>query len=342
MRIVLECHGASDCILGLGHEELAVFHVRTHERWIRLLCNFLNTVAKHVGNRCIGIITDEFEERSLLLTRHGIMLHHEENKIACLLLVLLNADERLSIVRHREIHTLSCIGGRSLDVGEHLLNFVFRAVHIDITHHDDGLEVRSIPFLIVSTEHIVWEVHDHVHGSNRHTLSIFAAWIDVRERTLIHALHGRAAHTPLLVDHTTFLVDFRTLEQEVVAPVVEDEQTRVERTDTCGLHVVDVVNRLIEAGVGVEVLTEFHTDALEIGLELVAWEMSGSVEAHVLKEVGKSALRFLLLHGSHFLCNVEICTLFRPFVMANVVRESVVELTHPHVGVDRQRLHHLL
>ena len=75
-----------------------------------------------------------------------------------------------------------------------------------------------------------------------------------------------------------------------MAPVVKDEQTGVECRFTVCLHIIYIIDSLIERSVGIEVLAKLHTDALQVGLQRVAWIMCRSVEAHVLKEVGKTTL----------------------------------------------------
>ena len=101
-------------------------------------------------------------------------------------------------------------------------------------------------------------------------------------------------------------------------------------------HIIYIIYCLVEAGVGVEVFAELHSDALEVGLEAVAGEVCGSVETHVFQEVGQSALVVVFLHRAHLLCYVEVGTLFGPLVVAYVVGEAVWQPTHLYCGVEGQ------
>ena len=62
----------------------------------------------------------------------------------------------------------------------------------------------------------------------------------------------------------------------------------------CG-HVVDIVHRLVDAGVGVEVCTELDAVGAAPLDEVVALEVVTAVEGHVLKEVCKSSLVLVFL-----------------------------------------------
>ena len=116
---------------------------------------------------------------------------------------------------------------------------------------------------------------------------------------------------------------------------MEDEDTAVHSPLDVDVHIVDVVDGLVEGGVGIEVLAKTYTDALEILLEVVTREMLGAIEAHVFQEMGKAALVVLLLHGAHLLGNVEVGSALGPFVVADVIGESVGQCTHADLGVQR-------
>ena len=65
--------------------------------------------------------------------------------------------------------------------------------------------------------------------------------------------------------------------------------------------------------------------------------MLRSVEGHVLQEVGKTELIGCLQSRTDFLSNIEIDSLFRLFVMKNVIIQAVGEFTMPYFGIKRQR-----
>ena len=62
------------------------------------------------------------------------------------------------------------------------------------------------------------------------------------------------------MDHTAFGVDFFGEEEQVVGPVVENEQTAVLHALAGDGNVGNVVEGHVNTGFGVEVIAEFHTD----------------------------------------------------------------------------------
>ena len=97
------------------------------------------------------------------------------------------------------------------------------------------------------------------------------------------------------MDDAAFLVDFGGIECQTVSPVAEDEEAGVHIVGRNG-HVVDVVDRFIGCRVGIEVLSELHTDCFAILCQVVTGEVVRTVETHVFEEVGETALVFLFLH----------------------------------------------
>ena len=61
------------------------------------------------------------------------------------------------------------------------------------------------------------------------------------------------------MDHTALGVDLLGEEEKVVGPVMKDEKAGVLDTDAGHGNVGDIVDGLVNGGVGVEVLAEFHT-----------------------------------------------------------------------------------
>ena len=141
------------------------------------------------------------------------------------------------------------------------------------------------------------------------------------------------------MDDTTLLIDFLGFEQQARRPVAQDEQARVEGRLTCGRHVVNVVDRLVDRGVSIQVGSELHTDGLQPRDELVALEVIRTIEGHVFQEVGESALALLLLNGTHLLCDVEVGAVLRPVVVTNVVGQPVVELSDAYGLIHRDGRH---
>ena len=69
--------------------------------------------------------------------------------------------------------------------------------------------------------------------------------------------------------------------------------------------------------------------------------MGRAVEAHMLQEMGQTTLVVFLLHRAHLLGDVEVYSLFRPFIVPDVISQAVVQFSYAYVRVQRERLIHL-
>ena len=120
-----------------------------------------------------------------------------------------------------------------------------------------------------------------------------------------------------------------------MAPVVKNEQAAVKVSRRHG-YVVDVVHRFVRAGVGVEVLAKLHAYSLRVVDDAATREVGGSAKGHVLQEVSQTALRFLLLHRTHLLHDVEESLLLRKIVVTDVIGHAIGQDTHANCRINRQ------
>ena len=90
------------------------------------------------------------------------MLHEDQQHVGLHLLVLLEDIDRLLIVGHRLRDDLGCIG-RHHDTAEEFLHLGLEVVDIDVTNHDDGLVVWTIPLTVVGTQGLGLEAVNNAH-----------------------------------------------------------------------------------------------------------------------------------------------------------------------------------
>ena len=65
--------------------------------------------------------------------------------------------------------------------------------------------------------------------------------------------------------------------------------------------------------------------------------MGSSVEAHVFEEVGEAALVFLFLYGTYFLGDIEIGTVGRKIVFAEIVSQAIIQFADTYIRIDGNR-----
>ena len=162
----------------------------------------------------------------------------------------------------------------------------------------------------------------------------------------LQQLHRRTprstvARAQLLHDDAALGVDLLGPERDEVRPVVQDQHGRVDDSLARGRDVRNVVNRLVPARAGVEVVAEFHADGLQVLDELFSGKVLRAVEGHVLEEVGQTLLVVLLLDGAHVVQDVEVGLPLGLFVVPDVVGQSVVEPARADLLVRRYRLHRI-
>ena len=206
----------SERILCLGKDVVAIACACLNEWTFGVLRLLVETVVKHLGDAPFAVIVNEIHHAVLFRFWEWVVLVHHLHDVHLLFLILVNHDDGFGVVRHLFVNHLSRIGSRSRNSAEHFLNLLHGVVHIDVAHHNHGLVVGAIPFLIVVADFVVFEIVDHAHQADRHTLAILRAWVELFEVAFEHTLACRRAQTPFLVNHATFLVDFLALKQQTV------------------------------------------------------------------------------------------------------------------------------
>ena len=330
-------------VLRLCHKVLAEVSTCTREGSICFACNFVQTFVEHTRDSILHEVLSDISHRSSHFSGKRIVLEHDGCHHAWELLVLADENERLLVVGHRIVFANGSIGWGWSNVGKHFLQLLLDFVGINVAHDNECLQVGTIPLAVVAAKGFVGKVLHNLHRTDRHAVCILAVLANGGQSCLDESQLCAATSTPLLLDDATLLVYLLVLEQEVVAPVVQDEQTGIDGSCNLDIDVIDVVDGLFERGISVEILAELHADALQILLQGIAREVRCAVEAHVLEEVSQAALVVFLLHRADTLSNVEVTTLLGPFIMADEIGETVVQLACLDSRVKRNRRHlHLL
>ena len=224
------------------------------------------------------------------------------------------------------------------DNAEELLDFGFGAVHIHVTDHDDGLVAGVIPGVIEIVEALVFEGFQMLLQADEGALCQIGVLSEVIRKAALHgAPAGIAALTALLDDDTALGIDFLGFVQDEVGIVPENHQAAVHHALTLYGDVVEHVLRLFKAGGSVDVAAELCADGTEIVQDALVREVLGSVEAHVLQEVGQTVLsRLVFLNGTHIGGQIEFRAAFGQFVVTDVIGEPVFHLADSDlVGIGK-------
>ena len=105
-------------------------------------------------------------------------------------------------------------------------------------------------------------------------------------------------------------------------PVLENEQRPIDDGRTVGGN-LELVDRLVEARVGVDVRAEVHARRLQEGNPLLLGEVLRAVEGHVLDEVRQAALVVVFEHRPGVDDEPELGAILGLLVDADVVAHAV-------------------
>ena len=193
-----------------------------------LLAQLGQTVVDHGTYQVVDITATQIFLVVLLCIRRDITLLIEMTQHHRLFLILLNVNDHLVVIADGIVFALGRILG-SWNLREELLDFLLHLVNVHIAHNDDGLQVGTIPLMVVVAQVLIREVVDDIHRTDRHAVFILRTLIDLRHRLLHQSLHGTSGTscTPFFMNHATLLVNLLVIQQQIVAPVIENKQTGV-------------------------------------------------------------------------------------------------------------------
>ena len=152
----------------------------------------------------------------------------------------------------------------------------------------------------------------------------------------MHPPVGSPAAAPLLDDDSPLRIDLLRLVEHKGRIIMHDEDAGVDYGRTDQRNVVEHICCLLDSRGGVDIASEAGSDALEPVKDALVRKILGSVEAHVLQEVGQPVLVRGLLDGSYVGSEVEFSPSGRLIIVADVVGKPVVELSLLHLRVVRK------
>ena len=139
---------------------------------VGLLCQFCQTIVEHADAGIFQVVNNQILHIALHLVGNRITLKHQLHDAILHLLVFIDHKNSLLIVGHGFSHHRGRILGH-LDRSKEVLDFLLHLIYVNITHYYDGLIIWTVPFFIVSTQHLGLEVIDDFHQTDRHAVAVF-------------------------------------------------------------------------------------------------------------------------------------------------------------------------
>ena len=80
-------------------------------------------------------------------------------------------------------------------------------IHINVTHYDDRLIIRTIPFVIVIAQGLILKIIDHSRVTDHIAFGVLRTRVHQLVQLLPDTAVGRATGTPFLQNYTALSVD---------------------------------------------------------------------------------------------------------------------------------------
>ena len=214
-----------------------------------------------------------------------------------------------------------------------LVNLSLHGVHVDVANDDDGLQVGTIPVIVEAGDDGALEVADDLLKTDGQTVGVAGAFQHDGPSGLAQTLLGTETTAPLFEDDATFVLNLVLVEQQFGSPAVEDFETHLNQVLVVGGQ-LDVVDGLVEGGPGVDATAKFDTVLLQGADHLVTLVVLGTVEGHVLAEVGQTLLVVVFEDGAGVGNQAELNAILGLLVGTDVVSHAVGQLANLHFLVD--------
>ena len=217
----------------------------------------------------------------------------------------------------------------ALEGGEALPDARLHRLRVEIADRDDGHQVRPVPVLVEVPQPLRRDLSQHLRIADRQPLRVARAVEAIGDLGVAEPRSGTPAAPPLLDHDATLEFDLLVVQGDGAGPVLEHQERLVQDVRVVRRH-LQHVDRLVEAGVRVDVRPEAHADALQVVEQLRLFEVLRAVERHVLDEVGQPELVVVLEHRTGTDDEAQEGAVLGPAVLPHVVPEAVVELSGEH------------
>ena len=104
---------------------------------------------------------------------------------------------------------------------------------------------------------------------------------------------------------------------------MEYHEAGIHQSHVCSRNGADVIYSLVLCSVGIDVASERNTVTLQCLDDSFVREVLGSLECHVLQEVGETVLVIVLQNCTDVLDDVETGPVFRFLIMSYIIGQPV-------------------
>ena len=223
------------------------------------------------------------------------------------------------------------------DGRKNFLDTLFHPRHVKIAHHRNSLQIGTIPLTIKITDGLMFKIFDNIEVTDYIPFGIFRILEQPRQRLCQQTELRRTAGAPLLGNNTPFGIDFITVKRQVVRPVVQYQQTGIQKPHIGGRHGADIINRFILSRISIDVTAKGHSVLLQSGNDSLARKIFSPVKGHVFQKVGQTVLVIVFKQCTHIADNIKTGPVFRLLIVTDIISNAVGQFTDHRIRVRRQR-----
>jgi hypothetical protein len=265
-------------------------------------------------------------------------LEPERDARPCRLGIGGDRDQRLFVGRDVEDGRRPRLRG-PFEVAEVLADQRLHLRRVDIADRDDGHVIGRVPVAIKGPQPVVRRLLDHLGQADGQPVCVARAMEDDRELFAPDAIACSKSKPPLLEHDTALLVDLLIGERRAPRKVGQGGDPPIQQRVAIARN-VERVDRLVERGVRVRIGAEAQANRLEVGHQLVRFEVGRAIEVHVLVQMREAALVVGLRRGTDIHGKSQVHPSLRLVVRADEIAQAVGQHAGAHAGIQRQRVPH--
>ena len=166
-------------VFGVRNKEVSILNRCCKDFFTMLLLQNIKAIVEHRDNQ-IGEIVILIRLNGLsFCPRSDVSFHVKTKTWNGLFSVFSTKNNHLFVVTHRIIHSFFSIF-RLRNGSKARLNLCFYLVNINISHHNNSLQVGAIPSFIIVFQLLIGEITHDIHRSNGQTIFVFSTLINDR------------------------------------------------------------------------------------------------------------------------------------------------------------------
>ena len=208
---------------------------------------------------------------------------------------------------------------------------------VEVADGNHRHQVGAVPIRVELPQSSGTDVLNDLRTPDRRAVRIPCAFQQDGHLRIAQARLGAQAEPPFLEDNAALLLDLGGLERNAVSPVLHDQQRTIDDGAAVGRD-LQLIDRLVEARMGIHVRAESHPERLDERRDVLPGKMPGTIEAHMFDEMRQPPLVIVLEHRAGVDHESQLGATSRLHVRTNEVLQAVGKPAGPDLRIDGDNL----